>query len=217
MLEVRELIVQSGGFRLTAAELVVPAGGYGVLMGPSGSGKTTLLEGICGLRRVQGRVLLDRHEIMRARLADRGIGYVPQDLALFPTMSVRGHLAFALKLRRVPAAEIAARVANLAGSLEIVPLLDRGVRGLSGGEARRVALGRALSFRPRLLLLDEPLAAVDESTRSRLCDLLQRIQLEHGVTTLHVTHSRDEARRLAETLYLIEHGSVVPRSLRCLD
>lgn len=218
MIEVRGLVVQSGSFRLPAADLTVPAGGYGVLMGRTGSGKTTLLEGICGLRPVvAGGVRLDGVDITRAPLAARGIGYVPQDLALFPTMSVRGHLAFALRLRRLAPLEIAARVADLAESLEIPHLLDRGVRALSGGEARRVALGRALSFRPGLLVLDEPLAAVDEATRDRLCDLLRRIQRAHGVTTLHVTHAREEARRLADILYVIERGVVGPRPLESLD
>jgi ABC-type sugar transport system ATPase subunit len=218
MLEVRGLVVQSGSFRLPAAMLTVPAGGYGVLMGRTGSGKTTLLEGICGLRPiVGGGVWLDGVNITRAPLAARGIGYVPQDLALFPTLSVRGHLAFALGLRRLAPAEIATRVADLADALEIRHLLERGVAGLSGGEARRVALGRALSFRPRLLVLDEPLAAVDEATRDRLCDLLRRIQRAHGVTTLHVTHAREEARRLADILYVIDRGAVGARPLESLD
>jgi ABC-type sugar transport system ATPase subunit len=217
MLEVRGLIVQSGTFRLPPADLAIPAGGYGVLMGHTGSGKTTLLEGICGLRSVTGgSVRLDGEEITRASLSARGIGYVPQDLALFPTLSVRAHLAFALRLRRERPAEIAERVAALADSLEIAPLLERGVRGLSGGEARRVALGRALSFRPRLLLLDEPLSAVDEATRDRLCEVLRRIQREHAVTTLHVTHSRAEARQLADMLYVIDRGRVEPRRVESL-
>lgn len=217
MILVRGLGVRSGGFHLPGADLAVPSGGYGVLMGRTGSGKTTLLEGICGLRPTTGgTVSLDGDDITRAPLAVRGIGYVPQDLALFPTMSVRGHLAFALRLRGVPRAEVDARVTTLAESLEIAHLLARGVRDLSGGEARRVALGRALSFRPRLLLLDEPLAAVDEATRDRLCTLLRRIQREHGVTTLHVTHSRDEARRLADILYVIEYGVVSERPLESL-
>lgn len=217
MLEVRGLVVQSGTFRLPPADLVVPAGGYAVLMGHTGSGKTTLLEGICGLRAVTaGSVRLDGEDVTRASLSARGIGYVPQDLALFPTLSVREHLAFALRLRRTAAVEIRTRVEALAESLEIADLLDRGVRGLSGGEARRVALGRALSFRPRLLLLDEPLSAVDEATRDRLCDVLRRIQREHDVTTLHVTHSRAEARRLAELLYVIDRGMVEPRHVESL-
>jgi ABC-type sugar transport system ATPase subunit len=218
VIDVRGLTVRSGSFQLSAVDLTVPSGGYGVLMGQTGSGKTTLLEGVCGLRPVtSGGVWLDGVDITQARLATRGIGYVPQDLALFPTMSVRRHLDFALRLRRVPDVEIGSQVATLAAALEIGDLLDRDVRALSGGEARRVALGRALSFRPRLLLLDEPLAAVDEATRDRLCDLLRRIQRERGVTTLHVTHSREEARRLADTLYVIERGVVAARPLESLE
>jgi ABC-type sugar transport system ATPase subunit len=218
VIDVRSLTVRSGCFRLSAVDLQVPSGGYGVLMGQTGSGKTTLLEGVCGLRPVtSGGVWLDGFEITQARPATRGIGYVPQDLALFPTMSVRRHLDFALRLRRVPHVEIGSQVANLAAALEIGHLLDRTVRDLSGGEARRVALGRALSLWPRLLLLDEPLAAVDEATRDRLCDLLRRIQRERGVTTLHVTHSREEARRLADTLYVIDRGVVMPRPLESLE
>jgi len=218
MIELRGLTVHSGSFRLSAVDLTVPSGGYGVLMGRTGAGKTTLLEGVCGLRPVtSGGVWLDGVEITQARPATRGIGYVPQDLALFPTMSVRRHLDFALRLRRVPDVEIGSQVAMLAAALEIGPLLDRTVRELSGGEARRVALGRALSFRPRLLVLDEPLAAVDEATRDRLCELLRRVQREHGVTTLHVTHSREEARRLADTLYVIDRGEVMPRPLWSLE
>jgi len=218
MLEVRGLTVESGSFRLQPANATIPAGRYCVVMGQTGSGKTTLLEGICGLRKVTaGEVLLDGVDITRASLAARGIGYVPQDLALFPTHSVRQHLAFALRLRRIPAGEIKARVAALAESLEISQLLDRSVEKLSGGEARRVALGRAVSFRPRLLLLDEPLSTVDEATRDRLCDVLRRIQQDHGVTTIHVTHSREEARRLADMLYVVEQGTVVARPLAVLQ
>jgi ABC-type sugar transport system ATPase subunit len=218
MIELRDLTVRSGSFQLAAVNLTVPSGGYGVLMGRSGAGKTTLLEGVCGLRPVTGgSVWLDGVDITQARVATRGIGYVPQDLALFPTMSVRRHLDFALRLRRAPEAEIGPQVATLAASLEIGHLLDRGVQDLSGGEARRVAVGRAVSFRPRLLLLDEPLAAVDEATRDRLCDLLRRVQREHGVTTLHVTHSRKEARQLAERLYVIDRGVVTTRPLESLE
>lgn len=218
MLDVRGLTIQSGAFQLQPADITVPAGSYCVVMGQTGSGKTTLLEGICGLRRVAaGTVLLDGIDITRASLAARGIGYVPQDLALFPTLSVRQHLAFALRLRRIPAAEIRARVEALAESLEIGPLLERGVQQLSGGEARRVALGRAVSFRPRLLLLDEPLSTVDEATRDRLCNVLHRIQRDHQVPTVHVTHSRDEARRLADMLYVVERGTVAARPLTSLQ
>jgi hypothetical protein len=119
----------------------------------------------------------------RRRLCAAGFG-------LFPTMTVRGHLEFALRIRRTAAAAINDRVVELAGLLGIEPFAERRVRHLSGGEAQRVALGRALSFRPRVLLLDEPLNALDEATRDRLCELLAKVQKQSGVTTLHITHSR---------------------------
>ena len=213
MIELDDVTLCSGPFTLSALRLSVPEGTYAVLMGGTGQGKTTILEAICGLRSVtRGRIVVDGNDMTRWKPGDRGIGYVPQDLALFPMMTVRGHLEFALRLRRFSAATIRQRVAELAHVLGIEPLLDRHVTHLSGGEAQRVALGRALSFRPRLLLLDEPLTALDETTRDRLCELLSTVQKEAGLTTLHITHSRAEARQLAEKLFVLENGAVGERS-----
>jgi ABC-type sugar transport system ATPase subunit len=132
-------------------------------------------------------------------------------------MTVRGHLEFALRVRRSPAAIVADRVAELASVLGIEKLLDRHVRHLSGGEAQRVALGRALSFGPRILLLDEPLNALDEATRDRLCELLRSIQRETGLTTLHVTHSKSEARLVADRLLMLSAGRVAARPVADLE
>ncbi|MGE0756978.1 MAG: ABC transporter ATP-binding protein [Pirellulaceae bacterium] len=218
MIELREVTIRSGVFSLTTVNLTIPTGQYAVLMGGTGQGKTTILEAICGLKPVvSGRILLNGVDITQWKPADRGIGYVPQDLALFPTMTVREHLEFALRLRRVAASERAERVEELAEVLGIRPLLRRRMRGLSGGESQRVALGRALSFRPSVLLLDEPLNALDESTRDRLCELLRSVQRSTNLTTLHVTHSRDEARSVADALYVIAQGSVAERPLAMLD
>lgn len=207
MIELDDITVRSGAFGLSHICLSIPAGTYAVLMGGTGQGKTTLLEAICGLKPiVSGRVLLNGAEMTRWRPADRGVGYVPQDLALFPSMTVRGHLEFALRVRRCSASSIRHRVAELAHVLGIEGLLGRQVRGLSGGEAQRVALGRALSFRPRVLLLDEPLNALDEATRDRLCELLRSVQKSRGLTTLHVTHSRAEASVLAERFFALSAG-----------
>jgi ABC-type sugar transport system ATPase subunit len=214
MIELDNLSIRSGPFTLSGVNLSVADGEYAVLMGGTGQGKTTILEAICGLRSVtSGRVVLGGVDMTRVKPADRGVGYVPQDLGLFPTMTVRGHLEFALRIRRTPAAETGARVAELAGLLGIEHLLERHIRHLSGGEAQRVALGRALSFRPRVLLLDEPLNALDEATRDRLCQLLAKVQKQSGVTTLHITHSRAEARQVADKLIVLAEGKLVDSPL----
>jgi ABC-type sugar transport system ATPase subunit len=218
MIELDNLSIRSGPFTLTSVNLSIPAGAYAVLMGGTGQGKTTILEAICGLRPVtSGRVILGGVDMTRFKPADRGVGYLPQDLGLFPTMTVRGHLEFALRVRRTPRPIINERVAELAKLLGIEPLLARHVQRLSGGEAQRVALGRALSFRPHVLLFDEPLNALDETTRDRLCELLRKVQQQTGVTTLHVTHSRAEARALADKLVILKDGRLEVRPLSDLD
>jgi ABC-type sugar transport system ATPase subunit len=123
-------------------------------------------------------------------------------------MTVRQHLAFALEIRRRSPEAIEARVEELSSLLGIAHLLDRGTAGLSGGEAQRVALGRALSFRPGILLLDEPLSALDEVTRDEMHALLRQVQRSTGVTTLHITHSRAEARALAQKFFVVENNTV---------
>ncbi len=218
MIEIENVTVRSGAFVLTNVSAVVPEGDYAVLMGGTGQGKSTILEAVCGLRPIEsGRIRLDGTDVTQWKPANRNIGYVPQDLALFPTMTVREHLEFALRLRRASRALLRQRVDELADVLGIGLLLDRRMRGLSGGEAQRVALGRALSFRPRLLLLDEPLNALDESTRDRLCELLRTIQKHNGLTTVHVTHSRSEAKLLADRLFVIAEGHVRERALADLN
>jgi ABC-type sugar transport system ATPase subunit len=218
MIQLDNLSTRSGTFALNGVNLSIAEGVYAVLMGGTGQGKTTILEAICGLRTViSGRVLLCGSDVTRHKPADRGVGYVPQDLGLFPMMTVRGHLEFALRVRRSPPAVIRERVDELAGLLGIEKLLERHVRHLSGGEAQRVALGRALSFRPRILLLDEPLNALDENTRDRLCELLRSIQKQSRLTTLHITHSRSEGRLLADQLILLSAGRLSERPLSDLD
>jgi ABC-type sugar transport system ATPase subunit len=218
MIQLENLSIRSGPFTLTDVSLTIPDGAYAVLMGGTGQGKTTILEAICGLRKVTGgRVWLCGRDVTWLKPADRGVGYVPQDLGLFPMMTVRGHLEFALQVRRLPTARIRERVEELAKLLGIERLLERHVQHLSGGEAQRVALGRALSFRPRILLLDEPLNALDETTRDRLCELLRSIQKQTGLTTLHITHSRSEARLLAGQLFTLSEGAVSERPLTDLD
>lgn len=209
MIAVRALEYRVGDFALRDISLEVPGGAYGVLMGCTGSGKTSILEAICGLRPiVSGRVFLRGRDVTGLKAADRGVGYVPQDLAIFPRLTVEENIAFALTIRRWPAATVRARVEEVAALLGIERLLARRPAGLSGGEAQRVALGRAIAFSPAVLCLDEPLSALDEGTRDATGDLLKRVQERTGVTVLHVTHSRREAEKLADTVLHLEGGLI---------
>ena len=212
MIELRNVTITSGNFVLRGIHFKIESGEYAVLMGTTGRGKTTLLESICGLRPVAaGQVLIHGREVTRWSPGDREIGYVPQDLALFPTLTVREHLEFALRLRRRSRADLAARTSELSEVLGIVHLLNRSIVGLSGGESQRVALGRALSFRPRVLLLDEPLSALDETTRKDMHELLRRVKTSTGVTTLHVTHSSTESQSLADRCFWLDADGIEER------
>jgi molybdate/tungstate transport system ATP-binding protein len=218
MIEVEGLTIRAGAFLLQNVQFDVAAGAYAVLMGRTGSGKTTLLETLCGLKRAAaGSVRLMGREVTRLPPALRGIGYVPQDRALFQTMTVREHLAFAPRLRQWPRADREKRVAELANLLGIEPLLDRKPAGLSGGEAQRVALGRALAARPGVLCLDEPLSALDDETRQEMMALLESVQSQTGVTTLHVTHHWQEAERLADVVLELKEGRVRRREASSTD
>ncbi len=210
MIEVRELGLQQGKFSLQNVSFDIPSGSYGMLMGKTGSGKTTILEAIAGLRRPgQGSILLQQREVTHLEPGERGVGYVPQDGALFRTMTVYRHLAFALELRGWGRSQCDERVNELAGWLGIAHLLQRKPQGLSGGEAQRVALGRALSYKPKYLLLDEPLSSLDEETRETLIELLQGIRKSGEVTVLHITHQSQEAERLGDVLLRLVEGRIV--------
>lgn len=209
-IEVEGLTLEAGDFRLQELGFQVEEGEYAVLMGATGSGKTTLLEAICGLLSpLAGTIAIASEDVTARRPADRGIGYVPQDGALFQNLTVAQHLAFGPRFRGWESEEIGLRVEELAGLLGIGALLERRPRGLSGGERQRVALGRALAARPTVLLLDEPLSAVDEETREGLFELLLDLRESAGVTTLHVTHSSSEAQRLATLRLRLASGRVL--------
>lgn len=193
ILEVDADVGRRGGFRLRAS-LRADAGRLAIV-GPSGSGKTTLLDVIAGIER--GRVVLDGLDLSRLPLHRRSIGYVMQDAPLFPHLTVRGNLAYGPRAEGVE--EVAAR-------LGIAHLLDRMPRNLSGGERRRAVLARALASRPRLLLLDEPFAGLDEAARRDAMALL------HGlgdIPTVLVSHSPAEVLGLAERAVRLERGEVV--------
>jgi ABC-type sugar transport system ATPase subunit len=206
---VEQLSVTVGSFSLEEISFSLAAGEYGILMGRTGSGKTTLLESLCGLKSVvSGRILINGKDVTNLQPGARGIGFVPQEGALFHKMSVRDQIGFALQIRRQPASAVAARVRTLAELLGISDLLERGPEGLSGGERQRVALGRALAARPSVLCLDEPFSALDDETRGDMYNVVRSVTREAGVTTIHITHSRAEAEQLGDCILRIVDGRI---------
>ena len=181
------------------------------LFGPSGAGKTTVLDAIAGLRtpssgsiRIEGRTLFERGRV-NLPPHRRHVGYVAQDVALFPHLNVRSNVLYGRREGQKLSLE------TVAGMLEIETLLDRRVPQLSGGEKQRVALARALMSAPELLLLDEPLAAVDIERRRRILPYLERVRDELRVPIVYVTHDPAEARQLASEVIVLENGRMVGR------
>lgn len=197
-----DLAIRAGDFERRGISLRVPAGECAVLMGKTGCGKTTLMETLCGLRPAAGgRILISGRDVTEVPPRARGIGYVPQDVALFSSMSVFENMAFPLRIRSWGETEIRERVEALAERLEVAALLGRRVTGLSGGEAKRVALGRALAFRPEILCLDEPLSALDVTTHESMCALIRETLNREGVTAFLITHNPQEAKLLGDRIF----------------
>lgn len=197
MLTIEGLRVDLGGFVLGEMSLALGDGETLALLGPSGSGKTTLLKAIAGLCAPdRGRILLDGEDVTARPPQRRRVGWVPQDSDLFPHLSVEGNIAFGLRYAGLDRRARRERLARLAGLLGLDGLLARSPSTLSGGEARRAALARALAVSPRVLLLDEPLGMLDEPARASLLEALRRTHEELGTAAIHVTHDRDEARAL---------------------
>ena len=186
-------------------------GGITALFGPSGSGKTTTLDAIAGLRgprvgriAVGDHVLFDRSHGVDLPPHGRHVGYVPQDTALFPHMNVRRNVLYGRRAGQKLSLDVVVRM------LEVGQLLDRRVPDLSGGERQRVALARALMSAPDLLLLDEPLAAVDVERRRRILPYLLRVRDDLGVPVIYVSHDRAEVDQLADRVVVLDEGRVVP-------
>ncbi|MBN1554595.1 MAG: ATP-binding cassette domain-containing protein [Phycisphaerae bacterium] len=217
MLEVRNLSLRFPNFSLRRVGFSVAVGEYFVLFGPTGSGKTLLLELIAGLRRPdEGTVVINGVNRTFADPSVRRIGYVPQDLALIPFKTVWKNMAFGLSSRPFrPAGKskrsdegIRERIEEMLAMLKIEHLAQRMPSSLSGGEKQRVALGRALVVQPDLLLLDEPLSAVDENTGDVLMREIRALQRRLGITTLHICHRREEMRFLADRVGVLRDGEM---------
>lgn len=208
MITLDHIIYRVGAFNLEAS-LEIRDEDYFVLAGKTGCGKTSLVECICGLRPVSGgRVLADGTDVTAAGPRHRRIGYVPQDGALFEHLSVRNNVLFALKVAGAPRADKEHVLGELAEKLSIGHLLNRGIHGLSGGERQRVALARALAARPRALLLDEPVSALDESSRDAVCRELSKIHRDFKVPVIHVCHSSEETRLVATRMAIMRDGRI---------
>ncbi|HWC27168.1 MAG TPA: ABC transporter ATP-binding protein [Solirubrobacteraceae bacterium] len=219
MLECRGLTVAAEqALILPAVDLRLPRGRLTALLGPSGAGKTTLLRAIAGLQPISaGSILLGGEPIEQLPAHRRGVGLVFQQPRLLPHLSVVENIAFPLRLRGTARRERAGRARALLDDVGLAGLAERSVRGLSGGEQQRVALARALCAEPRVLLLDEPLSALDPARRDELRGLIARVQRERELTTLLVTHDRGEAAQLGDTLAVMLEGRIVqhgqPREL----
>ncbi|MDQ2869960.1 MAG: ABC transporter ATP-binding protein [Acidobacteriota bacterium] len=203
---------------LDGVSLTLEPGTTTALVGASGSGKTTLLRCLAGLLPPdEGEILFDGRDVAGVPAERRGVGVVFQSYALFPHLTVAGNLAFGLDVRKTSARDRARRVAELAEELGLERLLDRRPGEISGGERQRVALGRALAYRPVLLLLDEPLAALDPNLADSVREALARAIAAERTTVLLVTHDRSDALRLGDRVVLLRAGAVeqegAPRDL----
>ena len=212
MLVIENLTVGVGDFLIDNFNLTVERGNYFVLLGKSGSGKSTLLETIAGFRKpVKGKIFLNGEEITVLPPERRGIAVVYQDYLLFPHMNTYENLAFSLRKKIKDRFAVRKEIDRIAEELEITHLLDKPVYLLSGGEKQRVAIARALLAKPKLLLLDEPLSALDSTLKPKLRKLLKRTVKRYGTTTVHVTHDFTDAENLADAVGLMLNGKLLER------
>lgn len=209
-LEITSLTLRAGSFVVRDVSFTVSEGEYFVLMGMTGSGKSLLLKGVCGLARIsEGRIRLHSRDITGLEARFRKIGYVPQDGGLFPHLDVFRNITFPLAVTGMRPAAARSTVEEIVASLGLEGLLTRSVAYLSGGERQKVALARALARRPELLVLDEPVCALDEPTRRDICRELRRVQKEFRVATVHVCHSRDEAALVSDRVGVMYEGRLL--------
>ena len=190
--------------------LKIDDGEFAILVGPSGSGKSTLLNMIAGLEDItEGELRIGGRVVNQLSPKDRDIAMVFQDYALYPHMTVRDNMAFALKLAKAEPAEIDRKVKEAAELLELTPLLDRKPAALSGGQRQRVAMGRAIVRSPQAFLMDEPLSNLDAKLRVQMRTTVSRLQNQLGTTTVYVTHDQTEAMTLGDRVAVLRSGGVI--------
>ncbi|MCU1546231.1 MAG: transporter ATP-binding protein [Homoserinimonas sp.] len=208
--ELRDVVKEYSGNRaLDGVQLTVKAGEFVALLGPSGCGKTTALRSLAGLEQItSGSILIDGEDVVGTPANRRDIGMVFQSYSLFPHLSVLENVEFGLRMRKVQAAQRRARAEESLALVELDHLGSRYAHQLSGGQQQRVALARALVTRPRVLLLDEPLSALDAKVRLQLREEIKRIQTDLGITTLFVTHDQEEALAVADRVAVMRSGRI---------
>ncbi|MEP3480037.1 MAG: ATP-binding cassette domain-containing protein [Fuerstiella sp.] len=210
MIELHQLGIQRGEFCLQGIDLKIPTSAYSSFIGASGTGKTTILECITGLLQPSaGKLLLNGQDCTTMAAADRGIGYVPQDLGLFSWLNVQKNLAFGLNRQKVSADEQRQRTVEVTEALQLADLLKSRVTTLSRGQAQRVALGRVLVMRPKILVLDEPLSSLDAATKNLVTDVLAKFHAKHLCTVLHVTHHEADIDAMCDVRCEIQDGQVI--------
>ena len=209
-LEIRDLNKSFGGVAaLERINLAIEASEFVCLLGPSGCGKTTLLRIIAGLLSAdRGRILLDGRDLSSVPTRERGFGIVFQSYSLFPHLTVAQNAGYGLSIRRTPKAQAKARVDELLATVKLTDYAERYPGELSGGQQQRVAIARALAVNPALLLLDEPLSALDARVRAALREELREVQRSLGIPTLMVTHDQEEAMVLADKVVCMNHGRI---------
>lgn len=210
MLQVENLCLRAGEFELRDVSVNVGPQEYFVLMGPTGSGKSLFVKCVCGLiRPTAGKICIEDKEITFLEPRFRRIGYVPQDGALFPHMDVAKNVTFSLRVRGLSQAKALKQLEPLIETLSLQPLLERSTMNLSGGERQKVALARALAGKPKLLILDEPVSALDQPTQREVCGELRRVQRQLGIPIVHICHNVVEARYVSDCVGVLVQGRLV--------
>ena len=208
-IKIQKLCFEIGSFTMVDLDLEVARGEYFVLTGPNGSGKSLMLKLLCGLYRpVSGSISINGRNVQALPPWKRRIGYVPQEGGLFPHRNVCGNIGFGLEVRRVTPELRRKTIERVSDLLGITHLLDRKPSGLSGGERQKVSLARVLVLEPDILLLDEPVSAIDEESRDAVCRELREIQRTLGITTLHVSHNHLETSLVADRVGIIRDGAI---------
>ena len=206
-IEIRKLCFGIGRFAMVDIDLQVAEGEYFVLTGPNGAGKSILFKLLCGLYQpASGCIRIKGREVHDLPPWKRRIGYVPQEGVLFPNRNVYDNIGFGLEVRRIARQARRSAIERTAELLGLSPLLDRMPVGLSGGERQKVSLARALVLEPDVLLLDEPVSAIDESTRDTVCRELCDAQRALGITALHISHNRLETSLVADRIGILRDG-----------